>query len=1409
MAPLLPSESNVYTLALPEELQDDDRFSLKIRTGAAVTYTKSNVAVHGGLTVGLNLERILTSEIEQQLNDLNQKDWSKLISNELFYLNIITRTWSRIDLEGDQLKPKPRLFHSITFYDQSLYLFGGLVLDETTSSFIPANDLWEFNIESKEWICIDDGSQSGMVARYDHTIISVDYVSPKDNKLHPSLTITGGKGELNQELNHIVLYDLESSSYINNTEMRLTLNELQSIRTNSNSSAIDPKSSLQSKTNREKLKCSSESNFVISGVSNVDLESNDDALVIFSQKPSKEFDNPLISLPVVPGAAGLRLPLAFANRSNRNVVPQNLIHPSGGVFGPNIIVSGYSKTNKEYEAYLFNRPSQKWTRLNLNTNRKAKDLYLWKSFSWQSHHKVLILGSGTPIENSSFNTIQTFDLLVSVGLPVTNVFHAFEVDENRDARTSSAGQKKFSSVKENTSFEAYSKYIAPSTKISSIRNVFPSHAVTLGRNAFERYGHSLADFEFITADGQKVNVPLMLLRKRWGRCFDMLLAKAYSRAVYQLENQKGGENNEDDAHSELSLSGGKRSVTLMNKAAQSSQSHISKDESAPQFRLPFQEQSSPLLTSFTPPQSSSGPTSRKASVISAGNLSMTTTSTSEMQEPSLSLALDFDSLPPQLPPPNEPLPSLEPVPPSEKFAPLKSAASSSYLRDSPRESPRGSILGSLTPSTHTGLNQLNTALNSKLKGYRPSTNGSKKRGPPRSSSVPPNDDTSVNDLNSNIDSLTPESFIDEEGRLVLEPLLIPRSLYLPFSTATVEAVSEFLFTGRLGDKWLLTPTTTDTFLISKFYELPLLYDLIAEVLYAVIGKKESALIKDYGILLKTYHHKLKEIFKDDESQIDHFFENHPHVHKAFFEIENYLNTVDDGYLNVSLLKRASKVSNFSTESSSASDKAGYDNERKSSLGKDNGRIGKSSLSKEVKVNNDDNEDGDSDAESYHPESTIAESKKEIADSSKKEIKHNNAPTQASVFRQSNDDDGGFFKKTSYSKEINYDLDIGPKEVNSVTKHDSLDEDDPLSVSVHSGSALDDTSGEHEILSVGDVDSDKTRTKSEGEQTFQVPEGRFKLSKEKRSRPLLDDSDSDKEDSKDSTSDSDNMGVGLGLVQNLKLNPDAKPADDLSKPSGKNIDITNELEDEYKNLATLENLASPDSPPPGDHLLLLIYETAALACDMKLLLRSANALEISKTLNSKKLELLSELQEFSLKREEDQLKEKLLEREKGERLKKHHESGTKENFQDIKSKSRKASLTDSFERISKDEGLVENPKLRTKKSSIFTKSPYPDQPLPVSDSTSQEKFTDDLPPKPSMKTKKSFSPFRSFSSLSLFGFSSQSNVNLPEASDTNELQQIPPQFYESTAETESQRARISNKIKRNKLLSLLSRKSSKK
>lgn len=94
MAPLNPTSNKCYAASFPDS-HADDRFNLKVRTGAATCIVHSRIFVHGGLTVPLELQEVTMAAITEQLTPLGPEHLSDWISNEVFELNIVERKWTR------------------------------------------------------------------------------------------------------------------------------------------------------------------------------------------------------------------------------------------------------------------------------------------------------------------------------------------------------------------------------------------------------------------------------------------------------------------------------------------------------------------------------------------------------------------------------------------------------------------------------------------------------------------------------------------------------------------------------------------------------------------------------------------------------------------------------------------------------------------------------------------------------------------------------------------------------------------------------------------------------------------------------------------------------------------------------------------------------------------------------------------------------------------------------------------------------------------------------------------------------------------------------------------------------------------------------------------------------------------
>lgn len=155
-----------------------------------------------------------------------------------------------------------------------------------------------------------------------------------------------------------------------------------------------------------------------------------------------------------------------------------------------------------------------------------------------------------------------------------------------------------------------------------------------------------------------------------------------------------------------------------------------------------------------------------------------------------------------------------------------------------------------------------------------------------------------------------ESFVNSE----LEALMIPRSLYMPWSHDSVSAFTEFFYTGQINPKWTFQPVALDIFVMSKLYEVPLLYDIMSEVFYSIIGRKEEYVYElkekiglNYIKLSKRYLTAL-----NSEEPLESFLKK-SQAYSLFRKLDQSLQNIDDGYCDYYLLKKASSAVDFDDE----------------------------------------------------------------------------------------------------------------------------------------------------------------------------------------------------------------------------------------------------------------------------------------------------------------------------------------------------------------------------------------------------------------------------------------------------------------------------------------------------------------
>lgn len=85
------------------------------------------------------------------------------------------------------------------------------------------------------------------------------------------------------------------------------------------------------------------------------------------------------------------------------------------------------------------------------------------------------------------------------------------------------------------------------------------------------------------------------------------------------------------------------------------------------------------------------------------------------------------------------------------------------------------------------------------------------------------------------------SDISIDPNVKFNPSRIPRALYLPYPQSVAHAIIEYLYSGQIGANWKLFPTGIEVLQATKQLSIPLLYDLILELFFVVLGVIEASL----------------------------------------------------------------------------------------------------------------------------------------------------------------------------------------------------------------------------------------------------------------------------------------------------------------------------------------------------------------------------------------------------------------------------------------------------------------------------------------------------------------------------------------------------------------------------------------
>ncbi|AQZ18820.1 PMD1 (YER132C) and MDS3 (YGL197W) [Zygosaccharomyces parabailii] len=1437
--PLLqPSLCACYPLKLPPlppSLADADepvkrKWMLESRTGAAVELTRSDIFVHGGLTIPLNLTQINSLQIqkelmlyfakEKQTGSLFRKlsDW---ISPEIFFLDLVSRTWKRIDTKVERQNGSvdyddgqdgshlhERFFHSMSFSNSCLYIFGGLMVSPQNGyELIASNELWRLDLKTKKWSLVSKNPQ--ISRRFAHSMHTKnENIENRDTKL----VIVGGLNNMDQPVHKVDIYNLSKGYWESEPEAEGYKRVESNIDGKSVSHLKESNFSILIENNEAKVLT-----LVLYGGHNDEFHDRQDV-------DSKPNIPPLVALPLVADSKGMLMASNDIRVRDSSEFPYSLQFPTGSYFSHTIITAGFHPNCQasSFQCFVYDVPSGKWTKMGTSCDDRDYHRHrFWRAFVWQSHHQTLLLG--TKDDDFNLPSVQKFDWLLSFGLPLISISHRLSQsaghrstilkpmpsphnkgipdvlpgnpEENINESSGNDFRKQSFTSSATSQFESYIRYIAPPVQMTSISSVFPPYAMVLGKDALEIFGKPLSDFEFITEEGDSIGVPIFLLRKRWGRYFDMLLSQGYAKAC--LDYEANGEPSDMIKFSpyssqgfgsypknpETSSSGSLENyfnsarqqqrkfgvnkfedtsntsgTSSISEEPQHDSSHLAamnhsppfyendeEDPMSPQgaysnfaeyknassksihrigtssttsssggmvFRVPFQDSSTGSLTEGRSAKSHISRDKRRSSSVATSALdhlrpnnsieqlrrasqpdTTLTNDDSRGAHPSARLSINSNRssrnpsvasenssisyvssssdrmgnsilphnsngsssgsavlgvltvpLPPSTAAPNEPLPaapyegsartgSITDFGLSNKSSPLSSrrpsydrsyhAPDSRFHSDNFRTSLDSQVLAENTQNESSGENSSqHRTLFAKLNPRSGDGSATSFMKPIKSA------DGNRLSLGSNADSNTS---ITSAG-FDWEPLLTPRTLYMPWPTATVRAFAEYFYIGQVNGKWSLAPVALNLLIISKIYEIPLLHNLINEVLYSIIGRKEDSLFVTCNSLMETMKKKLRNVLNGDENLV----QVHAQRNDIYLELERLkqsLENIDNGFVDLSLLKGVSRSLSFSTAESEDFGQENYGSSECSA----NSITGPIPTVFAGGPRDSHNSIG---SIGYPPGLSFQGSRK-----------------SSSVFSPR------VKKKSSLSKEVNLESvesnsDDPEKPRNDEQKHrDQI----PIPTNINNknyGTSSLNTSSSSSFTStcssMSDGD-DQTNVGGSGNNRRDVPEHFNSTIIDARTNKEEEESDHDynrnlntdkkeenvENDSNSSLSDVDDLNSDMGLLSlnkmrrklagRLDLDESVDPLLKIDPTSQANNCFTKSHSHKHsKNCysprdsnLTLESLASPNALPPVDYVIKAIYRTAALVNYPRLMVRCLDCIEISRRLRKIKKRIASE------------------------------------------------------------------------------------------------------------------------------------------------------------------------------------------
>lgn len=271
----------------------------------------------------------------------------------------------------------------------------------------------------------------------------------------------------------------------------------------------------------------------------------------------------------------------YCSQSNKDIIlkdhPDNAMIPYDNLVSNNFrkrrfeVLDKHTEKDLVYKTFCFSLVNGNWIEINTKCSgdEKCGNHLLSEVFVWSSHHKLLFLGSSDYQKHPKTSTIglnrlspilQKFDLIAVTNLDVTSLFHKISIIKNEHESFKKAQKLLFSSQDHNYTllnyfafstshsissinnddvkrFKEFADYSTPVSDLTANQSIMPPHSMLLGKTLFSNYGSQISDFEIIPSDGDPVPCCLSVLRKRWGRYFDTLLAHGYLESINSFDDQ--------------------------------------------------------------------------------------------------------------------------------------------------------------------------------------------------------------------------------------------------------------------------------------------------------------------------------------------------------------------------------------------------------------------------------------------------------------------------------------------------------------------------------------------------------------------------------------------------------------------------------------------------------------------------------------------------------------------------------------------------------------------------------------------------------------------------------------------------------------------------------------------------------